>query len=158
MWEEICYATGFYVSQFTAHRCNTQHDYAWCRESFECESSFQECQMQCQKLLSFHFVSLWQMCTPSQLSPQGWGIQFLNFLHIHLQLMWRVCKSTDRKSWMNYISEREPSSFIPLHDATALPVQRLLVGTNVFCDKDQKNLFIGPAAKDKNTLWTGFQG
>lgn len=109
-------------------------------------------------LLSFHFVSLWQMCTPSQLSPQGWGIQFLNFLHIHLQLMCRVCKRTDRKSWMNYISEPEPSSFIPLHDATALPVQRLLVGTNVFCDKDQKNIFIGPAAKDKNTFWTGFQG
>lgn len=53
---------------------------------------------------------------------------------------------------MNYISEPEPPSFIPLHDATALPVQRLLVGTNVFCDKDQKNLFIGPAAKDKNTF------
>lgn len=93
-------------------------------------------------LLSLHLVSLQQMRTPSRLSPQGWAIHFLNFLHIHLQLMWGACQSTDRKCWMNYISEREFSPFIPCMMPQLLPCtettwKHLLVGTNVLCDKDQ---------------------
>lgn len=88
------------------------------------------------------FVSLQQICTPSQLSPQGWGIQFLNFLHIHLQLMWWACQCTDGKRWMNYISERDFSPFIPCMMPRLLPCaetiwKHLQEGTNVLCDKDQ---------------------
>lgn len=54
-------------------------------------------------LLSFHFVSPHNtVCARHQVSPQGWEIQFFNFLHIHLQPKWRACQNTDGKCWMNY--------------------------------------------------------
>lgn len=149
---------GFYVSQCTAHE-TTQMQYtswlhAWCRGILAYENCLLKSQMWYETLLSSHFVSLQQMGTPSQLSPRSWRIQFLNFLHIHLLLMWRACQSNNGKCRMNYISEWEPSPFILCMMPKLLPCtettwKHLLVGTNVLHDKDQGNLFIGSAAKDK---------
>lgn len=137
---------GFYVSQFTAHESTQMQYTSWlcmmpwklCMWKTDCWGAKRDVKT----LLSFHFVSLQQMCTPSQLIPQGWGTQFLNFLHIHLQLTRRACQSTDGKFWMNYISEREFPPFIPcmmpqLLLCTETTWKHLLVGTNVLCDKDQ---------------------
>lgn len=136
------------------HRCSTHHDCMHDAEESLHMKTVLKSQMWYETLLSSHFVSLQQMGTPSQLSPRSWRIQFLNFLHIHLLLMWRACQSNNGKCRMNYISEWEPSPFILCMMPKLLPCtettwKHLLVGTNVLHDKDQGNLFIGSAAKDK---------
>ena len=117
---------GFYVSQFTANE-STQMQYT----SWLCMMPWKPCMWKTgcweakrdvETLLSFHFVSLQQMCTPSQLIPQGWGTQFLNFLHIHLQLT-RSCQPQHWREALNELHFRaRASSFHPLHDATAPPM------------------------------------
>lgn len=135
---------GFYVPQSTAHEC-TQMQYT----SWLCMMPWKPCMWKqlagkpnaTWKLYLAPNLSACSKCARHDNSPLK--VEELNFLIFYTFICTRrACQSTARKYWMNYISEREFSLFIPcmmpqLFLCTDTTWKHLLVGTNVLCDKNQ---------------------
>lgn len=134
-------------------------------ESSAFKNSFPDTKRDVEKLYSASILLAGGECaTPSRLYPQGWEIQFWKIFYTFIcSWWWSACRRADRKCWgeLHFQSESfllsSPCMMPQLLPCAETTRKHLLVRTNVLCDKDQKNIFIGPAAKIQNSLGVGWK-